>query len=119
MNILFISRLNDSQWLGPSQSVPAQVKAQSSVDNVLWFNINQYRLERWVDSRYQFINLQDNPSKELEKLPYPFDKPDIVVFEGCYEYPFESVVKDVWKKKIPYVIVPRSQLTYGAQKINI
>lgn len=116
MNILFVSRLNDSQWLGPSQSVPAQIKAQSAIDNVLWFNINQYRLDKWLDPQYQFVNLQDNPSKELDKLPHPFDKPDIVVFEGCYEYPFDPLVKDIWKKRIPYVIVPRSQLTDGAQK---
>lgn len=116
MNILFVSRLNDSQWLGPSQSVPAQVKAQSAIDNVLWFNLNHYRLDQWIDPSYQFLNTEDNPTKELGKLPYPFNEPDIVVFEGCYEYPFEPLVKDIWKMKIPYVVVPRSQLTEGAQK---
>ena len=40
MNILFISKLSGNLWAGPNNSIPAQVKAQSRIDNVFWYNLN-------------------------------------------------------------------------------
>ena len=39
MNILYISKIDGRPWSGPSYSIPNQVKAQSKLDNVLWYNL--------------------------------------------------------------------------------
>jgi glycosyltransferase involved in cell wall biosynthesis len=115
MNILFLSNLSGSLWNGPNNSVPAQIKAQSQLDNVFWFNYNTAKRKEWSDS-LRCKNLQDIPKPCLDAFPPPFDKPDIVVVEEFYEFPFNKLIKEIQKNKIPYVIVPRSQMTSLAQR---
>ena len=40
MNVLYISKLTGNLFAGPNNSVPAQIKAQSKIDNVFWYNLN-------------------------------------------------------------------------------
>ncbi|RIW36056.1 glycosyltransferase [Bacillus salacetis] len=117
MNILYISKLTGNMWAGPNNSVPAQISAQSKVDKVFWYNINHVTKDSWKELGF-YNNLDDFPQKKIDALPYPFNKPDLVVFEGVYEFPFCSLVFEVWKKKIPYIIIPRSALTKHAQLNN-
>ena len=37
MNVLYISKLTGNLFAGPNNSVPAQIKAQSKIDNVFWY----------------------------------------------------------------------------------
>ncbi len=115
MNILFISKLTGALWEGPNISVPAQIKAQSEIDNCFWYNMNHVRLEEWADNTGIFHNLAEYPTGRLSKLPPPFNKPDLAVVEQVYWYPFEKIINDLINEKIPYVIVPRSSLTRKAQ----
>lgn len=114
MNILFISKLSGNLFAGPNNSVPAQIKAQSEVDNIFWYNINKIKLKEWESIGCK--NLKDYPSGRLKDLPAPFSAPDIVVIEEFYCYAFSKIVKDLINKNIPYVIIPRSELTESAQK---
>lgn len=41
MNILYLSNLTGNLFAGPNNSVPAQIRAQSKIDNVFWYNINK------------------------------------------------------------------------------
>lgn len=114
MNILYISKLTGDMWAGPNNSVPAQIAAQSKIDNVFWYNFNRLISDSWSKLDY-FNNLNDFPQRKIKFLPKPFNNPDLVVFEGTYEYPFCSLIFDIWKKNIPYIVVPRSSLTELAQ----
>lgn len=114
MNILFISKLSGNLFAGPNNSVPAQVKAQSEVDNVFWYNINKIKLQEWESIGCK--NLIDYPSCRIKDLPAPFNMPDIAVLEEFYCYAFSKIVKDLIEQDIPYVIIPRSELTGSAQK---
>ncbi len=116
MNILFISKLSGNLWAGPNNSVPAQVNAQSDIDNVFWYNLNQVKRPGWDFAKVSCKNLNDYPTGRLHDLPAPFNVPDIVVFEECYAFGFEPIIKDVQNKQIPYVIIPRSSLTSSAQR---
>ncbi len=115
MNILYITKLSGNMWAGPNNSVPAQISAQSEIDNVFWYNINSVNKEEWRAKDY-YKNLEDFPSGKIAKLPSPFDVPDLVIFEGVYEFSFNKLVYEVWKRKIPYIVVPRSALTHKGQK---
>ncbi|MDD4376712.1 MAG: glycosyltransferase [Eubacteriales bacterium] len=115
MNILYVSNLTGNLFAGPNHSVPAQVKAQAKVDNVLLYNINTVKRAEWTVEGLDCKNINDFPSGRLADLPHPFDTPDVVVFEEFYCYPFAKIVFDVMKANIPYIIIPRSELTKQAQ----
>ena len=99
---------------GPSWSVPASVGAQASLDNVLWVNTNEDILPHWKKIEC-FHRLSEFGKLSLSNLPAPFDKPDVVVFEGMYDS-FKEITfsRTLRKRGIPYIIVPRGSLTYLA-----
>lgn len=115
MNILFISSFSGKKSAGLSYSIPAQIKNQRKYDNVFWYNINNTAKSKIIegDSCY---NKDDFPSLKINNLPSPFQKPDLVVFEGVYIYDYISMSRECRKRKIPYIIIPRSSLTKNAQK---
>lgn len=102
-------------WAGPNNSVPAQIVAQAEIDNVFWYNINHKTKKTWEESGV-FHNLIDYPNRKISELPYPFSKPDLVIFEGIYAYPFSALAYEVQKLNIPYILIPRSELTQKAQR---
>ena len=114
MNILYVSNLTGNLFAGPNNSVPAQIRAQSHIDNVFWYNINNVKREEWKE--LNCYNIKDYPKVRLKDLPEPFNKPDIAVIEEFYCYPFCKIITDLKKDKIPYVIIPRSELTKKAQQ---
>lgn len=116
MNILYISNLTGNLFAGPNHSVPAQIKAQSKIDCVMWYNLNYVKREEWVENGLNCKNLSDYPSGRLKDLPQPFCNPDIAIIEEFYCYPFSKIISDLDKENIPYVIIPRSELTEQAQK---
>lgn len=115
MNILFVSHMSGNLWAGPNNSIPAQIKAQSRIDNVFWYNLNHNKRPEWSENGLNCMNLSDYPTGRLRDLPEPFNHPDIVVVEQCYAYLFCKLIKDIQKARIPYVIIPRSAFTKQAQ----
>lgn len=116
MNILYISNLSGNLWAGPNNSIPAQIRAQSKIDNVFWFNINHNKREEWTRDGLDCKNYDDFPNGRLKDFPAPFDYPDIVIVEEFYCFPFCKLIADVQKQNIPYIIIPRSEMTGLAQK---
>lgn len=115
MNIVYISMLNGKKSAGLSYSIPAQVKSQSQFDNVFWYNINDTPKDKIINGS-KCYNKSDYPSLNISNLPIPFNKPDLVIFEGVYFIEYVKIAKQCSKDKIPYIIIPRSSLTYYAQK---
>lgn len=116
MNILFVSKLSGSKWIGPNYSVPAQVAAQSELDNCLWYNLHEHSFEQAGSA--VCLSLSDVSSGSLDDLPTPFDRPDIAIIEGLYSYPFERMVRQMMRRSIPYIIVPRSSMTDAGQSFR-
>lgn len=114
LNILYITMLIGKKSAGVSYSIPAQIKSQSKLDNVFWYNINQTSKEL-IETENIVRNLDDYPSMKIADLPAPFNKPDIVVFEGLYFFPYIKIAKQCRNAKIPYIVIPRSSLTKQAQ----
>lgn len=116
MNILYITNLSGNQWAGPSVCVPDIIKSQSEYDSVLWYNMNQRENEYWRTLGVRFENLNSFPSGRLRNLPIPFNHPDIVIIQEIYAHPFRKIISDIINSRIPYIVVPHSQLTYMAQR---
>ena len=115
MNIVFISKLSGRLSTGPSNSVPRQVNAQAAVDNVFWYNTNNVCREEWKTGAAPCHTLDDFPDGSIASLPEPFNQPDLVVYEGFYEFPFEKTVSELKRMSVPYVIIPRGSMTKRAQ----
>ena len=115
--ILYHTNLSGNPSAGPTYSVPKQIKAQSEIDEVLWINTTNVRFSKW-DETGLFHTCEEYGFNILEDLPKPFDKPDVVVFESFYHSSDVRLAKELRKKGIPYVIVPRGALTKEAQYIK-
>lgn len=124
MNILYITKLDGRPWAGPTYSVPKQIDSQNNFDNVFWYNILDAKtareegvpnIEKW--KRFPFYHdSTEFPTKRIESLPSPFNKPDLIIFEQCYPFYKEGIRKEVEKSKIPYIVIPRGEFTKKAQK---
>ncbi len=112
MKIVYISHLSTNIAAGLNWSVPASVCSQSQIDEVLWVNMTDVIMEHWLEVK-AFHNVKefDGKLKSLDCLPMPFNKPDIVVFEGFYYIDDVRIGKMLNKKGIPYLIIPRGSLT--------
>lgn len=115
MNILYISFLNGDSWAGPTYSVPKQIEAQSYYDNVFWYNIRKTKVKEWKNISY-YHDLEDYPDMKIQNLPNPFNSPDIILVEQFYGFAGKRIIRELQKSKIPYVIIPRGELTFLAQK---
>ena len=114
MNILYISHLSMIKSEGPNVSVPAQVGAQAKIDNVFWYNLTQAIQDHWLETGC-FHGISEYPSKKIINLPPPFNAPDLVVFESFYYIDDVKIANWCKKKKIPYIVIPRSALTKKGQ----
>lgn len=114
MTILFVSHLSTNVAAGLNWSVPMSVKAQQKYDDVLWINTTNVVMPHWLEVN-AFHNLDEfGDYLSIKKLPQAYVNPDLVVFEGLYFKEYVSFAKELEKKAIPYVIVPRSSLTRQA-----
>ena len=121
MNILYVSKIDGRPWSGPSYSVPNQVKSQAKFDNVLWYNLvntpipeGKSNVEKWRQEKY-YIDLTTVPSGRIKDLPHPFSNPDLIIVEQGYPFAREAIRREIMKLNVPYIVVPRGELTASAQ----
>lgn len=122
MNILYISKLDGRPWIGPTYSVPKQVAGQCKFDNVMWYNMTDYGVEEGKENMDQwrklpyYVDLSSYPQGDIELLPEPFCKPDLIVVEQGYPYARNRKLRKYLENGgIPYIIVPRGEFTKDAQ----
>ena len=114
MNILYLSHLGDDLAAGPTYSVPKQIEAQSKIDNVFWYNAVDKGLSEWRELTY-YHDKREFPNETIADLPAPFNKPDIVVVELFYNMVKSKFIWELLRSNLPYVIIPRGELTHQAQ----
>ncbi len=117
MNILFLSYLHGGKWSGPTYSVPRQAEAHSRLDNVFWYNIRKPEVAEWKALPY-YHDVEEYPEQRIAALPAPFDKPDLVIAEQFYGYADSPLRAELSKGDIPYIIIPRGELTAEAQSFK-
>ena len=115
MNILYLSHLSGASYAGPTYSVPKQIEAQSKIDNVFWYNATRGGKEEWKSLPF-YHDLTEYPKESIFSLPEPFNHPDIIVVELFYNMAKSNLRRELVTGNIPYVIIPRGELTKQAQK---
>lgn len=119
MIILHIAPINMTSTNGLRFSVPGLTSSQNIVNGVQSGLMTTRGLEVLKSDEvatFDFDFMTYN--KNIASLEEPYNNPDIVVFHGVYFKQYLSIYKILTERGIPYVIVPRVSLTYGAQKQN-
>ncbi len=114
MNILYLSHLDGAFYAGPTYSVPKQIEAQSRIDHVFWYNATNTGRDEWKSLAF-YHNLEEYPKKTIKDLPAPFCHPDVVIVESFYNMTGTKLLMELLRNNIPYIIIPRGELTKRAQ----
>ena len=115
MKILFLSNTRGKSYSGPSYSIPAQVKAQSEFDEVIWYNSVVSEKTEWKENPY-YHDINEIPNKSLKSILSSFGKPDLIIIEQFYNHLKDKYLYDIYKSDIPYLIIPRGEFTWQGQK---
>lgn len=115
MKIIFLSNTHGKPYSGPSYSIPAQVKAQSEFDEVIWFNSVVSEKTKWKENPY-YHDIKEIPDKSLKSIFSHFGKPDLIIIEQFYNHLKDRYLYDIYRSKIPYLIIPRGEYTWQGQK---
>ncbi len=110
MIVLHIAKIWNNGCCGVDVVVPKHVEAQSSICKCSLYNVAN------VELKFDANQLYLTGDFDVKKFDPPFDKPDIVVFHEIYHQEYIKIYKNLLKSKIPYIVVPHSQLTKDAQK---
>ncbi len=113
MRIIYVSNLSHSPSTGPAWSVPASVDAQSKIDEVLWIDISNNFQPQWGKVSV-YHNVKEFGRLSLKSFPVPFNRPDVVVFEGFYDIKSVIFSYELRRQRVPYIIIPRCSLTRQA-----
>lgn len=117
MIILHISPVNMKTANGLRYSVLGLVSSQNKIDGV-----RAGLMSISGDDKLDFVEVQKMDFDFMKyynnicNLKPPYNNPDIVVFHGIYFVQYIHLYKQLVGKNIPYIIVPRSSLTNGAQR---
>ena len=111
MNILHIASIKNNPFSGVCVVVPQHISAQSNFANVALLNITNTVIAGIKNLRY------DKPF-DIEMLPSPYDKPDVVIFNEAYHIEYLAIAKQLRHKNIPYIIIPHGELQRQAQRIS-
>ena len=110
MIILHIAYISNNFCNGVCVAAPKHISAQSAYATVGLINVNQVKIDG-VATQIEYDDKFD-----VNKLPEPFNKPDVVVFHEVYRVQYLSISRNLRRNKIPYVIIPHGELQQEAQQ---
>lgn len=110
MVVLHFANIVDSQTNGVCVVVPLHVEAQGRYAETALVNIGN------VAIGFSGKQLAFQTPFDIQKLPAPFDRPDLVIFHECYCPRYLLIARNLRTNKIPYLIIPHGELGAEAQQ---
>lgn len=90
--------------------IPQHILHQSKLSDTAFINIGDYEIDNF-NKQFKFFK----PFR-LDNLPVDFQRPDLVIFHGCYFVEYIAIYKELKKYKIPYIILPHGSFTIESQQ---
>ena len=109
MIILHITSISNPSGNGVAVAVNEYVKYESKYAKVGLYNLEGNIYNNFCDSF-------DGNYKNIQDLPKPFCKPDLVIFNEVYKPKYILLYKECLERNIKYVIIPHGCLVKEAQK---
>lgn len=113
MIILHIVDVANPLGNGVISAVSNYLKYENEKCDVALFNVGANTNE-CIDNNIKYFEF--STYKSIENLPFPFNNPDIIIFNEVYKLEYIKLYNNCLKKDIPYVIIPHGCLVNGAQK---
>ncbi len=110
MKILHIASIKNNPFNGVCIAAPEHIRHQGLYAETALLNLENCTID---GIEHQFIYQGKNWKADVSSL---FKKPDIVVFHEVYHFEFVKIALDLFREKIPYVIIPHGCLVRNAQK---
>lgn len=104
MNILHITSITSAKSSGVAHAVIKYLKYEKKIVNVAVLNIKE-KIESKDVKSYNYYEYNS-----ISKLPEPFNKPDLVVFNEVYKPEYIKLYKECLKHQIKYIIIPHGCL---------
>lgn len=116
--VLIVAPITGENFSGLTYSVPSTVKGlhEIGVDVCLLTTSNEKPYAKEENFPVYYFKDEHGRKRNIEDLPYPFNKPDIIVFQSTYIPYHYKLAKEAIANGIPYVIAPRGGMTLRAQK---
>lgn len=107
MKILHIAHITNTPFSGVCSVVPEYIKSQHIKADVALLNVANEKINGIEHCFLYKSNWKNSVSLE-------FKNPDIVIFHEVYYWSFIQIAKDLFREKIPYVIIPHGCLVKDA-----
>lgn len=114
MVVLHFAAIENNPFNGVCIAAPQHVISQMEFATVGFINIKNIEIDVLKD--YPGTQLDFFKPFDVEALPSPFNKPDVVVFHECYRVDYLQIAKNLRKNRIPYVDMPHGELRTEAQQ---
>lgn len=116
--VLHVAPISDVLVGGPTYSVAHLASSLHEHQVSVALLTTDHRSSFTMVQQYPVFWCRDGAHLRLERLPPPFNHPDLICFHSTY-IPFHAWIAYQSKKLgIPYIVTPRGGMTRGSQKRN-
>lgn len=105
MKILFIAKPLSGKGNGVVSALKNEILHLQKIAEVALYNIGVELDKDIAENIFTSAKFPD-----ISSLPFPYNKPDIIVFEEVYKLEYIKLYKECLKINVPYVIIPHGCL---------